>query len=292
MEIYRRSLDELLARYELEPTLRDVYVEGLTDKVIIEWFLEQCKQTNYAVYDIDTVEIPAELLFSEGLVDNNRSRVIFLALYIEKHLSNSKSVICIADRDFSLILNNENISSKFLLFTDYTSMDIYLFNEVIIEKFCRLVLRIPNLVAKDVLDNLSQVLEELFLIRATNQILKLEMEWLSFDRCCSFKDNLIEFQTEIFIERYLNKNGKIAEKNLFIAKFRELRTSNIIDIRYKIRGKDFLELLCWYIKPYLSKDKRSFSELEVVRGSLLGCLELNFLLQENLFEQLLQRVSS
>ena len=35
----RRTLDELVARYVLEPDLRDIYVEGKTDKLFLEWFL-------------------------------------------------------------------------------------------------------------------------------------------------------------------------------------------------------------------------------------------------------------
>jgi hypothetical protein len=34
----RCKFDELVARYELEPSLHDVYVEGLTDKCIINDF--------------------------------------------------------------------------------------------------------------------------------------------------------------------------------------------------------------------------------------------------------------
>ena len=37
----RRSIEELITRYELEPSLKDIYVEGHSDKVIIEWFLQE-----------------------------------------------------------------------------------------------------------------------------------------------------------------------------------------------------------------------------------------------------------
>lgn len=55
----RRRLEELIARYELEPSLCDIYVEGLTDKFLIQWFLDKLGIDNYAIYEIDTVEIPA-----------------------------------------------------------------------------------------------------------------------------------------------------------------------------------------------------------------------------------------
>jgi hypothetical protein len=114
----RRTLDELVARYVLEPDLRDIYVEGKTDKLFLEWFLRnrgiediavyeietvdisadklfepQLKDNKWflinrsiediAVYEIETVDISAERLFELQLKDNNRSRVITLALYLQ-----------------------------------------------------------------------------------------------------------------------------------------------------------------------------------------------------------------
>jgi hypothetical protein len=65
----RRTLEELVTRYQLEPGLRDIYVEGKTDKILLEWFLEQRGVKSFAVYEIDTVEIPAQKLFELGLND-------------------------------------------------------------------------------------------------------------------------------------------------------------------------------------------------------------------------------
>ncbi len=63
MDNERRTLEELVTRYQLEPELRDIYVEGKTDKILLEWFLEQKGVENFAVYEIDTVEIPTQKLF-------------------------------------------------------------------------------------------------------------------------------------------------------------------------------------------------------------------------------------
>jgi hypothetical protein len=289
MEIEKRSIDDLIALYELEPSIRDIYVEGKFDKCLIEWFLSEFNQSNYAIYDVDTVDIPAASLFSQGLLDNNRSRVIFLAIYIHRRLPTTKSLTCIADKDFSFLLGGEEFDCPFLLFTDYTSIDIYLFNEVVLDKFFCLVVRLPKLTAKDILSRVSYILEELFLIRATNQALDLGMQWLEFTRCCNHNSGNIEFQTEDFIERYLNKNSKLAEKQIFKDKITELRTnSNLLDVRCKIRGKDFIEILCFYIKNYLPNSRAKFADPEVIQGSLLGCLNASLLAQENLFQQLLR----
>jgi hypothetical protein len=177
----RRKLDELVARYELEPSLHDVYVEGLTDKSIIQWFLDESNldTKNCTVYEIDTVDIPTDQLFALGLNDSNRSRVIFLAFQLQRLIETSlPHVVCIADRDFDDLIGSSSIESELLLFTDYTSIEMYLFDSNMIEKFLRLALRKDDLEAVNIIKNISHSLEEMFLLRAANQSLSYGMQWL------------------------------------------------------------------------------------------------------------------
>ena len=92
-------------------------------------------------------------------------------------------------------------------------------------------------------------------------------------------------------EKYLNKNNRTSEKIAFLDKVNELRNKNISEIRNKIRGHDFIQLFCWYIEPYLPKDKKGFSDPEIVFSTLLCCLDVNYLMQEKLFQELTRRVS-
>jgi len=54
----RHKVEELVALYELEPTIRDVYVEGETDEAFFEWFLAQTAPGRVEVKGIDSVEVP------------------------------------------------------------------------------------------------------------------------------------------------------------------------------------------------------------------------------------------
>ena len=295
----RRKLDELVARYELEPSLHDVYVEGLTDKCIIQWFLDKSNldTKNCAVYEIDTVDIPTDQLFALGLNDSNRSRVIFLAFELQRLSKTSlPHVVCIADRDFDDLIGSSSIESELLLFTDYTSIDIYLFDSNIIEKFLRLALRKDDLEAVNILTNIYPILEEMFLLRAANQSLSYGMEWLlpSALKSCFKKIRKgapLEFDSKDFVDKYLHKNKRNSDKIAFLDKVNELRNKNISEIRNKIRGHDFIQLFCWYIEPYLPKDKKGFSDPEIVFSTLLCCLDVDYLMQETLFQELTRRVS-
>lgn len=288
----RRTFQELVTRYQLEPELRDIYVEGKTDKILLEWFLEQRGIKNFAVYEIDTVEIPTQKLFELGLNDSNRSRVIALALEIQRQFTELPHFTCIADKDFDWLFEND-YTCQHLLFTDYTSLEIYLLNEFILDKFLRLSLRLTELDAKRIINTLSEMLKEIFVIRATNEALQLNMRWLEdFGGCCQVKKNQVIFDSETFIQKYLNKNSRMSEKSLFITTLEELRTKKLKDIRYQIHGHDFIELLCWFIRPYLRKEIRASYNSEILAGSLLGCVDANYLVQETLFKKLLARMGN
>ena len=326
----RHTLDELVARYELEPDLRDIYVEGKTDKLFLEWFLRnrgiediavyeietvdisadklfepQLKDNKWflinrsiediAVYEIETVDISAERLFELQLKDNNRSRVITLALYLQDKFSETTPhVICIADKDFDWLFDI-TYQCNLLFFTDYSCLEMYLFNETVLNKFLLLSLRISELRAIDILNQLSKVLEDLFLIRAAKESLNINITMLDhFGKCCNWNKAKTEFQFDIetYIEKYLNKCSMRLEKSIFVAKIEELRikAKELEDTRYKIHGHDFTELLYLYIKDFLRRELKSYNA-EILAGTLLGSIDAEELSKETMFQSLLIRLT-
>ncbi len=77
---YKKTLDEIITLYQLEPSLTDIYVEGILDKGIILWFLNKTSKLHVNVYTIDLIEIPLTTITKYNLnVDSNRSKLIILA---------------------------------------------------------------------------------------------------------------------------------------------------------------------------------------------------------------------
>src|SRR5579864_1670651 len=138
--IPRREIDELVALHEREPSLREVFVEGLTDSRFIEWFLGENGIKQIPVLDIATVEVPTELVLQGGLEDGNRGRVITLAEVLAKHETARSKVTCIVDADLDWFMGT-NRDCATLLETDFTSIELYAFNEQAIGKVLKLVLQ-------------------------------------------------------------------------------------------------------------------------------------------------------
>ncbi len=293
----RRKLDELVARYELEPSLYDIYVEGSTDKSIIQWFLNESNLDieNFTIYEIDTVDIPQDELSKLNLNDGNRSRVIFLAFKLQGIFEvGYPHVTCIVDKDFDDIIGSSNIESELLLFTDYTSIEMYLFDHNIIQKFFNLALNIDNLKAVNILKNIAPILEEIFLLRAANESLGYGMEWLeskSFKRSFKQESGHLKFDSHHFVNKYLQKNKRISDQISFLDRVEELRRKNLLEIRNKIRGHDFIQILCWYIDDYVPRNKKGFTDPDIAFGALVCCLTVDYLMQEKLFQELTRRLS-
>src|SRR5260370_38082500 len=76
----RRTVEELVARYELERDIRDLYVEGRTDACVISWFLRTNGISDVVVYEIATVDVPLRILSKNGQRNNNIGKVESLAL--------------------------------------------------------------------------------------------------------------------------------------------------------------------------------------------------------------------
>src|SRR5688500_9437013 len=114
---YRRELHELAARYENEPTLRDVYVEGEFDSTVVSWFFQEHGCDEVVVYEIDTVDVPVDVLKKCALDEGQKGRVIATCKELEAAGCPTQSVAGIVDRDCDALIGVTH-NSPLLLFTD------------------------------------------------------------------------------------------------------------------------------------------------------------------------------
>ena len=73
-------------------------------------------------------------------------------------------IICLVDRDWDFVVDNVR-KGIYLAYTDYNSMELYLFNFETVDRFLKQGHRISKAKTKDLLDSLSEVCRQSFLVR-------------------------------------------------------------------------------------------------------------------------------
>lgn len=281
------KIDELITKYGLEPDITDVFVEGPNDASLFKWFCHKNSRTNTSVYDISSIDVPATLVEQYGLEDNNRNRIIALAHEIERrHKINHNQVTCIADCDFNHLIGPKYTCSL-LIFTDYTCMEMYMFEEEHIDKYFSIVLSGFQVSPNTLILCFTRVLSELFLVRLANEVLKSNLSLVRFQRCCTLDGDNIIFDSNEFITRYLHSNNKHALKEELLSTIEHYREKLDADPRYNIHGHDFVDLMSWYLRG--KGVAQAISAPEVVERSLYGCIEVQELIKYPMFKVLLTR---
>ena len=281
----RRTIEELAARYLLEPSLRDLYVEGTQDKAIYGWYLRSTGHQNVSVYEIGSVEVTRQILDSHQLAPGNRGRVIALAIELDRQFPTILlHVRCIADSDFDFITASRR-SADHLLYTDYTSVELYTYDRGILGKVLSLGFNLTESDVQTLFDSISSVVRELFVIRAANQVLGWGMSLIPTTRCCTVVGTTISFDRAEFIDRCLKSENKMSERDEFEATCNALRCVDLNDDKEGIHSDDYVELLGWYLHrkrswPGYRRGGRSI--LPILRPALDAAL----LSRETLFSQL------
>lgn len=265
--IERRTINELVARYELEPELRDLYVEGVFDKDVISACLASSNEIGIAVYEIDGVDVPAELVFSHGLTDGNKQRVIVLARELQSTLSCDCSVVCLVDRDLDHWLKElEDI--KYLKWTRFCSIESCFDSETTIKSI--LVdfhgSKIKNF--QEYFGSLVDTLTVLYALRLADAHCSWGMTWIPFEKCLSRENDSIRFDLNDYVQRLLIKNSKSKKSDEFLASYKHWRELLIGDFRLFSRGHDLVDLLAWSVKPF-GGIKSLVSKLSVERAMVL-----------------------
>ncbi len=278
----KSTIEEIIVKYK-RAKIKKIYVEGSTDKALIQLFLKKSEIKNIVVLRIETVDIPKELIEEQKLEleYNNRNRVIVLSLLIQE------GMIGIIDSDFDFIEEPIYTKPLHLLSTDYSDMEIYGFNEDTLEK---IFLGYPSKQAESypkLLNMISDILLEIFLIRFAKK--KIEPRRSHIDFLKKNKDFLslnlkkITFDRDIYLKKYVSDNAsKVKEFNNFIE---EKKSTLSHDIRKVIHGHDYVDLLMFYLEV---KDEKS---RELFRRLFYSFFDFNLLKEEKMFKDLIKTLT-
>lgn len=282
----KRTVEEIISICKLEPSTKNIYVEGISDKLVIENFLKKQKINDISVFDIDCIdfrEVFAKMSPSElnVLKDSNKEKVAFLALKVEKEAGNCH-FLGIIDRDLDFV-NNHIKSGKYLSYTDYNSMEMYLFSYDNIDALLRNSFRITSNVNVDnFMKSIGHVCRILFYIRAylessNGSVVDFKRN-LSYDR----KDNACSLDIKNYISKIAQANKMVCGLDGLHKEIEEKLAKSVGDIRLEIKGHDFIKVLYFSICKH---KKVNMNESELA-NTFWVYLDDRVLVNEPLFQRI------
>lgn len=244
--IPRRTITELRLRYKLEPELCDVFVEGIFDKDVLTEAFVLDDQTNRAIYEINTVDVPARLLEELGLTSGNKQRIIALATEMS-NLDAKCQVKFLIDKDYDDFVS-DGIKTDRLVTTKHTCQESYFFNKTIINTILLKIAKCKNTNIDDVYVDFAQVLGQLFAFQLAAKDIDSSLQWPSFFKSMDIKETRVVFDENKYCEHLLSLNSCHKIKTKLIEKYRErLKEIQTLDTKDTMRGHDFTEILAWKI---------------------------------------------
>lgn len=289
----KRTVKETVTMYQYEPTLKDIYVEGITDKLVMERFLHKNNVKKTKVKDISDInfdELPDE---QKHIKENNKNKLIELArLLKEEYEDTLQYITCIIDKDFDEILQNIVINKNYLTYTDFNSLELYLFNEHTFEIFYKNILRTFPATPKKTVRELQKAVVNIFLIRLSininydNKEKKFELTNLKKAVKINKKNNTIQFAHNEYLIKILNNNNLRGELQKYQSTINKYEKKCVKDIKNYIRGHDFITIFFFYVNKI--KNNIGLTE-ETLERSLFQCIDFSELRKNNLFTYILEK---
>jgi len=294
IDIPTRTIAELITRYELEPSISEIFTEGDTDTSLLRGVLlaSGIEERQIDIYTIDTVEVPRQVVNNYRVGGGNRSEVIALCGELESHFGQHfMQVTGVIDADGCSLIGEDNLPAL-VVTTDYCCMEMYFFEESLLRKLLLFAFPKVTQTSAQILTNMGSVLKELFLARLANVSLKLELRKWEIKHVTPYKSGSFVFSRDTFLKDYLTRSYKIDLIDRFEGEIERLRAATDGDIRHYLNGHDFLGMLSLLLASYHSKlEDKERTRPSALFFSFCCCLDVNELTAMPMFQSIIARIS-
>jgi len=244
----RFEILDLQARYELEPSLKDVFVEGVFDKEVLGEGCITGVNTGRVYYEIDSVNVPNELVRDFGLTIGNKQRVITLAMAL-KDLSERSEYRCLVDRDldewFDAMLDVPR-----LRWTRYSCIETYFLDSELVHRYMVTVAKAKIRDWSVFFSSFVATLRELFALRLADRDLEYALTWLRLEKSLSVDRGAIRFDRAGYTKKLLQANKRASGQPGFDQSVSDWLGNLGDDHRNCARGHDFTFLMAWAIGEF------------------------------------------
>ncbi len=266
----RHSLAALTAKYRLEPSLRDVYVEGPFDKAILVEAFSSSGRNDIGIYEIECVAVDASRVSLAGEDLGAKGRVVALAKHLEATVpSVEKQVICLVDADTDRIRGVLE-TCMILMYSDGTSFDGFMMTPQVLERFLRRRCGEFPLSAHQVLRQVNAPLRKRFAQRLALQAMGKPETGISLRKDVEFRGRQFVFREGRYKQRLLQKAQLSHREDEFDEYVRLALRVLTMEMSQCVHISDFLE--CLHICMRSAKPKRT-PTLEMLRHDLVLSIE-------------------
>jgi hypothetical protein len=276
IEYARWSINELRARYELEPQLSDFFVEGVFDREVLSQ-IPFSKDQSLSFYEIDTVDISEDILNKYGLTKGNKQRVIALSRELASLPIDAK-VKCLVDRDLDHWFGELAIV-RTLKWSVYCSIEVHFLTEKCISDILVVAGRAKIKKLDSFIESLHIIIKQLYALRLADRELSLQLDWPPFRKHLAMKSDRIVLNTDSYTISLLTSNNQGKKRGAFERCCNKWITQLNCDIRLSARGHDYTELLAWAMNN-LGGKKELASSVAIERLFVLLAASVNTLSKE------------
>jgi hypothetical protein len=283
-EIPMRTMDEVELRYTLEPSLRDVYVEGESDSSLMEWYFQECGIDSVSIICSRDVEVDVSQVLKLGCEDNNRGRLLYIAKYIKDHVPHfCAGLTFILDLDLQTYLPID-CECQYVRYTDFCCMQAYLFEESIFRKFIGIGCNRKQTPVNTLMDSISDCIQVLFAGRLANKKLGWGLKAVGFCKCLQLHNYKLSLSFDEYWNRYLSSNRRLSSKPQFIETVNIFKNKFGSEKRMQMNGHDLMDCIAWVVRQLGSRSQIAHP-LNIYR-SLLLCINVSYLAKYSLFKEL------
>ena len=224
-----------------------IYVEGITDKLIIENYFEyvKCDKSVKEVNDIDFLSVKEQ--FMDLDLKSNKNKLIALSILLTQN-NISLNVKCLIDRDFDGILT-EIQNDPHILYTDYSCMESYLCSINHIGKILKLGIRNFPHNTELVIKEVSKVAYIFFIVRLINEHFQFKCSYPKVESSLQVdkKTGICNISIDNYLNNFIAINKLFKYKTEILDFLKEITNKLPADMRFNMNGHDFVCILFHYI---------------------------------------------
>lgn len=281
----RRLPREVCEFFRRTPRARAVYVEGLTDKKILERAFFDCGRDDITVYAIDST-----IDFSGSGINpgrSNKARCIALAEFLASCEYAKEKAVCVVDADQDYYCDAAK-PNEFLIYTEHADLLLYFAKAPVLSY--GLGHLIPGSVdAEELVRELLQASHVLFKVRRSVQTICPEIAFVEDVRnSCTFTTGgTVTVNVDRLMQQILNPVRKMSLMNELRLAIDQTQTRDDLPISRQICGHDFVQLL----RGILIKLGHGPVEEPLVQSLLLAGQAGADLCKTNLIREIFARLS-